>query len=124
VGRGIRDEAIGGGADLVKDAAVVGGLNHLKAIVGTQRRVAGEEVAKRMQRTLEMQQLVSQLETTVDSAEHKQLMALLQKLDNAPELRGMLFDGDNWGDLYFLWSLERMAVIYNLTKIGDVDWHE
>ena len=44
--------------------------------------------------------------------------------DKAPELRGMFFDGDNLGDLYFLWSLERMAVIYDLKKVGDVDWHE
>jgi hypothetical protein len=26
-------------------------------------------------------------------------------------------------NLYFLWSLERMAVLYNLPKIGDKDWY-
>jgi len=45
-------------------------------------------------------------------------------LDNARELQGIIFGGDTWGDLYFLWSLERMAVIYDLKTIGDVDWHE
>ena len=27
------------------------------------------------------------------------------------------------GDLYFLWSLERVAVVYGLDTIGDVDWY-
>src|SRR5207248_2718335 len=27
------------------------------------------------------------------------------------------------GDLYFLWSLERMAVVYDLGKIGGEDWY-
>ena len=27
-------------------------------------------------------------------------------------------------DLYFLWSVERVGVIYGLDKIGDVDWYE
>ncbi len=28
------------------------------------------------------------------------------------------------GDLYFIWSLERVAVAYGLDTIGDVDWYE
>jgi hypothetical protein len=28
-----------------------------------------------------------------------------------------------WGNLYFLWSLERVAVVYNLKMIGDKDWY-
>ncbi|HYT92699.1 MAG TPA: hypothetical protein VEL76_28540, partial [Gemmataceae bacterium] len=51
------------------------------------------------------------------------LLLELAQLDNAPLMRGMYFDGDNWGDLYFLWSLERMAVIYDLKKIEDKDWY-
>ena len=27
------------------------------------------------------------------------------------------------GDLYFLWSLERVGVVYNLQKVGNVDWY-
>jgi hypothetical protein len=29
----------------------------------------------------------------------------------------------NTVNLYFLWSIERVAVMYNLTKIGDKDWY-
>ncbi len=39
---------------------------------------------------------------------------------------GLLGGGSNHGDrdLYFLWSVERVGVIYGLDKIGDVDWYE
>src|SRR5262249_19240609 len=30
---------------------------------------------------------------------------------------------DAWGDLYFLWSLERVAVIYDLKKVEGKDWY-
>ena len=35
--------------------------------------------------------------------------------------------GEGWGgvgDLYFMWSLERVGVAYGLETIGDVDWYE
>jgi hypothetical protein len=30
----------------------------------------------------------------------------------------------SWGDLYFLWSLERMAVLYDWRKVAGVDWYQ
>ncbi|HYT92295.1 MAG TPA: hypothetical protein VEL76_26510 [Gemmataceae bacterium] len=38
-------------------------------------------------------------------------------------LRGTYFGAEAWGDLYFLWSVERVGVLYDLTKIGDKDWY-
>ncbi len=32
--------------------------------------------------------------------------------------------GQGHADLYFLWSLERVGVVYNLEKFGDVDWYD
>jgi hypothetical protein len=33
--------------------------------------------------------------------------------------------GDNLArNLYFVWSLERMGVLFNLEKVGDIDWYE
>jgi hypothetical protein len=29
-----------------------------------------------------------------------------------------------WGDLYFLWSVERAGVIYGVDKIGGIDWYD
>ncbi len=38
-------------------------------------------------------------------------------------IRGKYFGARAMGDTYFLWSVERVAVIYNLAKIGDRDWY-
>lgn len=43
--------------------------------------------------------------------------------------KGRLFDPNNvgghgYGDLYFLWSLERVGVIYAADKIGGFDWYD
>lgn len=40
--------------------------------------------------------------------------------------KGLLFanSGHGTGDLYFLWSLERVGVIYGVDKIGGLDWYD
>jgi hypothetical protein len=41
--------------------------------------------------------------------------------------KGLLFaqmGGHGTGDLYFLWSLERVGVIYGVDKIGGFDWYD
>ncbi|MBN9121805.1 MAG: hypothetical protein J0I06_22135 [Planctomycetes bacterium] len=42
--------------------------------------------------------------------------------------KGLLFDngtgGHGHGDLYFLWSVERVGVIYGVDKIGGFDWYD
>jgi hypothetical protein len=40
-----------------------------------------------------------------------------------PRERGKLFGADAWGDLYFLWCIERLGMIYGKEKIGDKDWY-
>jgi hypothetical protein len=37
--------------------------------------------------------------------------------------RSSLIRANSLGDLYFLWSLERVGVVYNLQKIGGKDWY-
>lgn len=37
--------------------------------------------------------------------------------------RGAWFGADAWGDLYYLWSLERVATVYDLKTIGKFDWY-
>jgi hypothetical protein len=32
--------------------------------------------------------------------------------------------GHGHGDLYFLWSLERVGVVYGMDKIGKIDWYD
>jgi hypothetical protein len=37
---------------------------------------------------------------------------------------GGIFQADAWGDLYFLWSVERLGMIYDRPSIGGKDWYE
>jgi hypothetical protein len=37
---------------------------------------------------------------------------------------GTYFQADSWGDTYFLWSVERLAMIYDRPKIGGKDWYD
>ncbi|MFO0965813.1 MAG: hypothetical protein U0793_09555 [Gemmataceae bacterium] len=41
-----------------------------------------------------------------------------------PQFAGSLFEASAVGDLYFLWSLERLAVIYGKNQIGGKDWYD
>ncbi len=40
--------------------------------------------------------------------------------------KGLLINGASHGigDMYFLWSLERVGVIYDVDKIGGIDWYD
>src|SRR5262249_18834179 len=48
----------------------------------------------------------------------------IKALDEPPLYRGTYFDADAWGDLYFLWSVERVAVLFDLKDIGGKGWCE
>jgi hypothetical protein len=37
---------------------------------------------------------------------------------------GKLFMADSWGDVYFLWAIERLGMIYDKEKIDGKDWYE
>ena len=37
---------------------------------------------------------------------------------------GTIFQADSWGDLYFLWSIERVGMIYGQNVIGGKDWYD
>ncbi len=43
--------------------------------------------------------------------------------DPAVGHRGGIIRAEAWGDYYFLWSLERVAVIYDLKTIDGKDWY-
>jgi hypothetical protein len=42
----------------------------------------------------------------------------------ASQFAGTLFEADAVGDLYFLWTLERLAMIYGKNQIGGKDWYD
>jgi hypothetical protein len=64
--------------------------------------------------------------TVRDMAIERALLALGRTL-GAKAPGGALPQGGHWGgtnDLYFVWSLERVAVAYGLQTIGDIDWYD
>jgi hypothetical protein len=109
--------------DILKDPAVEKALRFLGGTVGKGPCLSDAERARRHRNSLKMDRLFREMEATSSPARKMQIALELRMLDQAPMLRGIYFDGDNWGDLYFLWSLERMAVIYDLKLIGGQDWH-
>ncbi len=64
--------------------------------------------------------------TIRDMAIERALLALGRIL-GAKAGNGQGIEAGHWGgvgDLYFVWSLERVAVGYGLETIGDVDWYD
>ncbi|HEY3787993.1 MAG TPA: HEAT repeat domain-containing protein, partial [Urbifossiella sp.] len=61
-----------------------------------------------------------------DAASQKAIDALGGVLAAYVKSGGILAPGDKHGDrdFYFMWSLERTGVIYNLEKFGSVNWYE
>lgn len=37
---------------------------------------------------------------------------------------GTIFQADAWGDLYYLWTIERLGMIYGRPVIGGRDWYD
>ncbi|GIW79844.1 MAG: hypothetical protein KatS3mg105_1651 [Gemmatales bacterium] len=57
-----------------------------------------------------------------DEAIEKAFQFISKRIGQAPP-RGKLVGASTWGDLYYLWSLERVAMIYDLDTIGGKDWY-
>ena len=45
------------------------------------------------------------------------------KHDMADVYSGHIFKADAWGDIYFLWAVQRVGTIYDLDAIADKDWY-
>lgn len=58
-----------------------------------------------------------------DGAVTRGLRYLAQSLDKIVVPRNWIIGAEARDPLYFLWSLERMAVIYDLKKIGECEWY-
>jgi hypothetical protein len=110
-------------ADLRQDPVVQKGLRYLGGAITKAARVSEEEQARRQEHTAELEQLQRQLEFALE-ADKPRLARRLARMDQAPLLRGVFLNCDSWGDLYFLWSVERMAVIYDLKEIEGRDWYK
>jgi hypothetical protein len=89
-----------------------------------EKKTLLDELRKlRQNQTDKMDALAKQLyEATTDEAKEA-INVEIRKLDNDDLATGILFNSDAWGDLYFLWSVERVSVIYGLERFDGKDWY-
>jgi hypothetical protein len=114
IGRGVQAPAVKG-----QDAAIEKGLRFL---AGALKRAAPVPEAEREQRLKEAAELADAAArwTSLTVQERKEV----RKRNGATiKWRGALVNADARGDLYFLWSVERVAVLYNLKTLGEMDWY-
>ncbi len=113
------------GVDVTKaDPAIVKALAYITPRIGLSPRVLSEKQRRiRHEHTEEMMKLFREWHAAQTDEEREAIKRQVEKLDNARLLRGTYFNADSWGDLYFLWSVERTAEIFGLTKINGRDWY-
>ncbi len=112
------------------------GLLFLSQTIGTATILPEIERTSRSRDTAELARLSKQLSmntplgqeisSRMSSAKPDELKLLqqLNQVAHSPTMwSGGLLGHDAWGDLYFCWSIERVAVICNLNKLGGKDWY-
>jgi hypothetical protein len=110
--------------NIKKDKNIQDGMNFLGQAVGRTKNISQDLRDQRHRDTEEMLKLIKDLQAATDPDEQRDVATRLNKLQEPVEkLRGTYFAADAWGDLYFLWSVERVAVVFDLQKIGTKDWY-
>jgi len=105
------------------DQAIERGLLFLSQRIGG--RGLQKAVAEKAQANAQMRNLQTRL-AQAGLAERptilKQIQDLLKEQNNI-QTGGTILGANSRGDLYFLWSVERVAVAYDLRTIGGKDWY-
>lgn len=107
---------------LKDDPNIAHGMEYLTQAVGHTYLIKPEKKEERHRDAAKMLELIKEYLNAKDDDERRSVVQELGKLDRPELLKGTYFAADSWGDLYFLWSVERVAVVYDLKKIGDKDW--
>jgi hypothetical protein len=113
-----------GPGDVTKDdPQIKKALAYVGKRIGVNWRVPAEEQKKRHEDTRRQMELYKQWQEAGPD-ERKKIKEKLEPLVQAPVLRGAVIGADSWGDLYFLWSVERVGVAFGLGKIEGKDWYD
>ena len=111
------------GIDPAQDPLAIKALGHLERVIGKKADVSDKTRDTRFKHNVDFEALLKAFEAAPQGPAKQGVLNELIKLDRPDLLLGSIFEADAWGDLYFLWSLERMAVIYDLKTIGAKDWY-
>jgi len=129
VGQGIREGSQGKSPtrpaqDPTKIPSIAHGLAYIGKTIGKDpRRMNPKDREKRLKHTADMMELNRQWQEAQEN-DRKPIMNRIQELDKAKLYKGTYFNSDSWGDLYFLWSVERVAVIFDLNTIAGKEWYD
>jgi hypothetical protein len=130
VGRGL-DHGDPGSAprDFGKDPQVEKALGYLGERIGRADLGLPKGELEKLQKESSDLQLVINDKSASNEDKAKALARRLEvnKIVQATlggDARGKTIHASSWGDYYFLWSLERLAVVYNLRTIGGQDWYK
>ncbi|MCI0459979.1 MAG: hypothetical protein L0Z62_23760 [Gemmataceae bacterium] len=111
------------GADVTKDPAIEKALKFVGHAVGKDPRRLHDLTRKQRQKHTQDMMALHRKWHSAGPDEQRAIKSEIEKLDKAPLLRGTYFGSDSWGDLYFLWSVERVAVVFDLKLIDGKDWY-
>jgi hypothetical protein len=109
--------------DITQDIAIKSALSFVASVLGKPANVPMDVQAKRHEHTDTMDVLYKKMYEAPTLQEKREIAKKLIPLDNDNLAKGIFFEADAWGDLYFLWSVERVAVIYGLEKFQGKDWY-
>ena len=120
VGRGLTRQS--GAAAEFKDEAIEKGL----IFVGQALNRSPASPADLAKKQAEMTKLLARMRAAKTLAERQKVIAEIRKLSPgvvATQPGGLVVGAEAFGDIYFLWSLERMAVVYDLKTVAGKDWY-
>lgn len=126
VGQGIRqdDQTSKSAQDPTQIPPIARGLEFIARTIGKDpRRLSERSRDERRKHTAELMDLNHQWQEGRES-ERKSIESRIKNIDDARMLKGTYFGSDSWGDLYFLWSVERVAVVFDLKQIAGKEWYD
>ena len=104
--------------------SIARGLKFIARTIGKDpRRVSRWDIDQRRKHTADLMELNRQWQEGPEN-ERSSVDQRIKKIDDATRLQGTYFGSDSWGDLYFLWSVERVAVVFDLKQIAGKDWYD
>src|SRR5262249_46616060 len=107
------------GGKQAEDPAIEKGLRYLAGALKAVGPVSAPEKARRLRQSAELVELM----TRGPKLTPEEGKAIVERIRGQLHWRGALVNAEAMGDLYFLWSVERVAVLYDLKTVGEVDWY-